>query len=244
MKRNVVSFRQIMWRTASLFLVAGLLGACNKKDVEQTPVPAAGLMAFNLAPDKEAVGIALSGSMLPNGPLSFTGFNGVYQNIFVGSREIESFDYRTDSSLAKNSYDFEDGNYYSLFVVGNNGVYRNITVKDDVDSNATTDKAYLRFVNAIPDSSAPLVNITSSGTSVHDASATFASVSSFIPVNAGEVKISVNGGNSIGADRTLTLTNGSVYTVLLVGLPGATDEVKKVQIRYIVNGTVPSAPNK
>lgn len=227
-----------------LLLMTGFLSACNKDDVESTPIPAAGLMAFNLAPDKEPVGIALSGNTLPNGPLSYTSFNGRYQNIYVGSREIESYDFRTDSTLAKTTFNFENGNYYSLFVIGNNGVYQNVVATDDIDSNATAEKAYVRFINAIPDSSAPVVSITAGGTTVNEAPASFGQVSEFIPVNAGDIKIAVGNGSGISANRTFAVTNGSVYTALLIGVPGATDEMKKVQIRYIVNGTVPAATGK
>jgi len=238
MKKAFFSFRKTIPVIGAVLLTVVLV-ACNKKDAVTTRIPAAGLMVFNLAPDKDGIGVALSGNILNNTPLSYTSFNGNYQNIYTGTRNIESFDL-TDSVFASSTFTFEDNNLYSLFVTGNNGVYKNITVKDDVDSNATADKAYIRYINAIPDSSAPVVRITAGGTEVAGAASSFSSVSNFIPVAGGDVKIAVTNGSTISADRSVSLENGKVYTALLIGVPGATDEARKVQIRYILNGSVPA----
>ena len=238
MKKAFFSFRKTIPVIGAVLLTVVLV-ACNKKDAVTTRIPAAGLMVFNLAPDKDGIGVALSGNILNNTPLSYTSFNGNYQNIYTGTRNIESFDL-TDSVFASSTFTFEDNNLYSLFVTGNNGVYKNITVKDDVDSNATADKAYIRYINAIPDSSAPVVRITAGGAEVAGAASSFSSVSNFIPVAGGDVKIAVTNGSTISADRSVSLENGKVYTALIIGVPGATDEARKVQIRYILNGSVPA----
>lgn len=226
-----------------LVLVAGVLAACNKKDAVETHVPAAGLMVFNLAPDKDGIGVALSGNPINSMPLGYTSYNGNYRSIYTGQRGIEVFDLR-DSVFATSSFTFEDGNLYSLFVTGNNGVYKTITVKDDVDSSATSDKAYIRYINAIPDSSAPVVTVTAGGTKVTEGAASFNTVSQFSPVAAGDIKIAVSNGGNISTDRTITLESGKVYTALIIGVPGATDDLKQVQIRYVQNGVIPENTEK
>ena len=243
MKKAFFSFHRTIPVFGAVLLAVVLLVACNKKDAVTTRIPASGLMVFNLAPDKDGIGVALSGNLLNNNPLSYTSFNGNYQNIYTGTRNIESFDL-TDSVFASSTFTFEDNNLYSLFVTGYNGVYKNITVKDDVDSNATADKAYIRYINAIPDSSAPVVSITAGGTEVAGEAASFTSVSNFIPVAGGDVKITVNNGSTISTDRLVSLENGKVYTALLIGVPGATDDTRKVQIRYVLNGSVPVESGK
>lgn len=243
MKKALFSFQRIIAIAGAVVLIAGLVSACNKSDSVGTRIPAAGLMAFNLAPDKDGIGIALSGNMLNNTPLYYTNYNGHYQNIYTGAREIEVFDF-SDSVFAKSNFTFEDNKYYSLFVTGNNGVYDAITAKDDIDTAASAEKAHIRYINAIPDSSAPVVTITSGGSDVSNTPAPFKSITPFVAVNAGDVKITVSNGMNISTDRTIALENGKVYTALLVGVPGATDDVKKVQIKYIVNGSVPTATEK
>lgn len=241
MKKTFFSFRSSIPVVIAAVFAVGLLSACNKKDAVATHIPSAGIMVFNLAPDKDGIGVTLSGNLLNSTPLGYTDFNGTYQSIYTGTRDIQSFDLR-DSVLASSSFTFDDNNFYSVFVTGDKGAYRNIAVKDDIDSNATADKAYIRYINAIPDSSAaPVVSITSGGTNVSQVSAPFNTVSNFIPVNGGDVTIAASNGSNISTDRTLTLENGKVYTVLIVGVPGETDNERKIQIRYVVNGSVPAA---
>jgi hypothetical protein len=242
MKKTIFSFRALVPVVAVMF-VAVLLGACNKKDAVVTHIPSAGILVFNLAPDKDGIGVTLSGNLLNSTPLGYTDFNGNYQNIYTGTREIQSFDFR-DSSMASSTFTFDDGNYYSLFVTGDKGSYKNITVKDNIDSNATADKAYIRYINAIPDSSSPVVSITSGDSSVAQSPAAFNTVSDFIPVSAGDINIAASNGSTISTDRTLTVENGKVYTILIVGVPGDTDNARKVQIRYVVNGSLPAATAK
>lgn len=242
MKRSF-SFSRIMAAMGLFVLVAGVFAACNKKDTVETHIPAAGLMVFNLAPDKDGIGVALSGNLINNMPLGYTSYNGNYRSIYTGQRGIEVFDLR-DSVFATSSFTFEDGNLYSLFLTGNDGVYKTITVKDDVDSNATSDKAYIRYINAIPDSSAPVVTVTAAGTNVSQGAASFNTVSQFTPVSPGEVKVAVSNGGNISADRSITLESGRVYTALIIGVPGATDDLKKVQIRYVQNGVIPESVEK
>ena len=239
MQKANFSLKRLFIYSSIAILLTGFLTACDKDlDDDNTPVPSAGLMVFNLVPDREAIGVALSGNAIGNAPLEYTSFNGAYQRIFIGARDIETFDFRTDSLLAKTNFSFEDSSFYSVFVVGSNGKYNNITVEDEVDSNATADRAYIRYINAIPDSSAPVVTIEAGGNNVADGPAAFGEVTEFTPINGGDVTIAVSNGSSISANRTISLENGKAYTALLVGLPDATDTTQKVQIRYIENGTV------
>jgi hypothetical protein len=224
-------------------LMTFVFAACNKKDAVETHIPSAGLMVFDLAPDKDGIGVALSGNLINTMPLGYTSYSGTYRNIYTGNREIEVFDLR-DSVFAKSSFNFEDGNLYSLFVTGNNGNYKAITVKDDVDSSATADKAYVRYINAIPDSSAPNVTITAGGSTVSEGMASFNTVSPFTAVTPGDIKIAVSNGGNIATDRTVTVESGKVYTALVIGVPGATDDLRKVQIRYVQNGVIPSTTKK
>ena len=116
----------------------------------------AGLMAFNLSPDKPAIGIALSGSNLTNAALGYTNYTGGYLNIYSGSRTIEAYDAGGGNTFTASDYNFEQNKYYSLFIVGKDSAYRNIVVNDQLDSlSANSGKAFIRYVNAVPDSSRP-----------------------------------------------------------------------------------------
>lgn len=235
-------------RVVSLFVVvaglSALLVACNKDLNDSPPPPASGVMVLNLAPDQDAIGLALSSNLLTSTPLSYTNFSGSYRRVYAGQHELSVYDFRRDSILAKGNFDFAVDKLFSVFVTGNKGVYTPVVVEDEVDSTASAEKAYVRYINAIPDSSAPRVNVTQGGTPVFDATASFRTVSPFVAVNEGSLDVSVNNNGNISASRTISLQKGRVYTALLIGDPAASDTTRKVQIRYIENGAVAQSENK
>lgn len=217
---------------------AFIFTACSKDDDDNVNTPVARLMAFNLVPDKQGVSIALSNNFITSTPITYTGFTGTYLNIFTGSRQIQTYDYNTTNVLATSNFTFNDSSFYSLFVVGANGTYRNLVVEDNFDGlSNTSGKAYVRYINAIPDSSQPLVTVAAGGTNVINTNAGYASSSNFVEVNPGSVVITVDNDALIDATRTITLEANKVYTVLLVGVPGQTGD-QAVQIRFIENGSL------
>lgn len=237
MKKIFFSARVPLFAVIGMLVAGGLFTACKKSnDIPNTPV--AGLMAFNLAPDKPAVRIKLSGSDLLQSPLTYTGFTGGYSSIYTGARNIETFG---DSSVpfASASYSFEPNKYYSLFVTGNNGTYNNLVVLDNFDSlSANSGQAYIRYINAIPDSSKPLVHITAGSSTIFNTNAGFSSVSEFAAVPPGELNIGLTNEGTINTSRIITVEQKKVYTILLLGNPAATDTTTKVQIRFVENGSL------
>jgi hypothetical protein len=223
--------------------MAGVLfTACLKdKDNDNNDIPAAGLMAFNLAPNQQSVVVTLSGNTLTQTPLGYTNYTGGYQPIYVGNRSVQAFDYPNNSPLASTNFTFGQDKYYSLFVVGYADSYRNVVAVDSIDSLPVNGSAYIRYINAITDSvNASNVTITAGGNNIVNESAAYASVSEFKPVNAGEVSVLVKNNNGVDANRSFTVEQNKIYTVLLTGVPGTTDENNKVQIKYVSNGTLTS----
>ena len=232
--------KKISSYVAGLLIAVFVFAACKKNDTVNTRIPAAGLMAFNLVPDKNAIGVTLSGNDLTGAPINFNGFTGAYLPVYVGASLVNSIDAATGSTLASVSQTFSDSMYYSLFVVGKTGNYRNIIVNDSLNKlTVSSGNAFVRFINAIPDSAvSPTVVIASGDSNSFNTNAPFGTVSPFATIKAGSIDIKVNGSDSIAASRTITVEESKVYTILLSGMPGATDTTKSVQIKYITNGTV------
>lgn len=216
-------------------LLAGVLfTSCKKSNFNTENPDVAGLMAFNLSPDKTVV-VGLSNNLLTNSPLAFTNYTGGYLRIYPGERTLVSYDYNTEDSLASTTYIFEAKKYYSAFVVGADDAYQNVIVHDNFDSlSGSSGNAYIRYINAIPGSANASVTITAGGTPVNS-NAAFASVSEFTAVTPGNVTIAVSEGSNINASRTIATEQKKVYTVLLV--PGA-NTTDPAQIKFIVNGTL------
>ncbi len=239
MKKVFLFAKQNLLAFTLLLSLSVLFAACSKnKDITRTP--AAGLMTFNLAPDQDAIGIALDGNNLTNAPLAYTNFSGIYNSVFTGNRQVSTYSYFSGSTLSVANQAFVDSSYYSMFFVGTDGHYDNLIVKDNLDSLPSgTGQAFIRYVNAIIDSvSVPMVDINVAGNDVFNSTAPFKTVSNFKGVSPGQVAIGVSDGSAINASRDITVDEGKVYTILLVGMPQATDTARKVAIKFIQNGTI------
>jgi hypothetical protein len=235
--KHVFSFRRNLLVAGSILLAGIVFTACNKSNFDNDGnSQVAGLMAFNLAPEKSAIGISLSGSNLTNVPLTYSAYTGTYLGIYPGSRIVESYD-NSGWSVASPAFTFEPDKYYSVFVAGANDSYRNIIVQDNFDSlSGTSGQAYIRYINAIPDSAMPMVSITANGTFLISEQIPFAGISEFKAVAPGQVNFDINNGGTIDADRTITVEQRKVYTILLIGKPGAT--TNGVEIKFVENGTL------
>lgn len=231
-------------RMSTIIAIAGFLlaiilfSSCSKDD--KTPRPdVAGLMAFNLTLDKPLIGVALSGNRI-NTALTYTSYTGGYVGIFPGTRSTSAIDASTNNIFASEMYTYEPNKYYSLFVIGINGTYKNMIVNDNLDSlSGIAGKSYIRYINAIPDSSMPMVTIHDDEKEVVNDNPMFSTVSAFVPVKSGSVKIDIDNGSTIQAERTINLEEQKTYTVLFIGNPASNGTTKdSVQIRYVVNGTL------
>ena len=223
------------WPLYGLMLSVVLFAACKKdNDTVTVHQPAAGLMAFNLAADKSPIGFTLSSNPLGNSPINYGGYTGVYLPVYVGTREVRSFDYNTGSTIALSSQEFKDSSLYSVFLTGANGSYKNLVTTDDYSLvKPTTGKAWVRYVNAITDST----NVPSISIGEGSETAGYATASPFKAVNAGSLNVAANNGGGINVSRTINVEENKVYTILFAGQPGQTDSTKSVNIKYVLNGT-------
>lgn len=229
MKRIATRRALLLFGAAFLALAAGC-----KKNNDHNPQPqVAGLMAFNLAPDQPLTGISLSGSHLL--PLPYTSYTGGYIRIYPGSRSTASYQVSNGNTLATTTYNYAPGKYYSLFVMGADSSYRNVVVNDGLDTlSGTAGQSYIRYVDAITDSSSS--NVTAG--SAINAQARFGDVSDFMKIAQGSTAVSISNGGNINATRTINLQEGKIYTVLFLGNPSGTGAADSVQIRYVENGTL------
>ena len=217
-----------------------VFSACKKSNVnnDNTDQQVAGLMAFNLVPDK-TVAFTIGGNVLPGSPLVFNSYTGTYLPVYPGYRTVEAFDYSGNTSLASASDSFAVGKYYSVFVLGTGGNYQNVLVNDNVDGlSSASGQAYIRYIHAINGSANAAVTI--SGSSANNSNIAFGNVSDFIAVTPGSTTITVIDGSTVNVNRTITTEAKKVYTVLLSSGATSTDPA---QIKYITNGVLDDATN-
>lgn len=232
-------FSSMRMSLAAVGLSVVLFASCSKSNGDVVEPQAAGLMVFNLVSDKPAgIGVTLNNNSISTVPFAYAGFTGGYLSLYPGSYVIQSFDANGYSSpLTSSSNGLQPKKFYSLFVTGANGVYSNVFSEDHYDSlSSTNGQAYIRYINAIPDSSDPRVTITAGGNTIANGATNYQSVSQFAQVAPGQVTIAINNDGNIQATRTITLEAQKAYTVLLIGVPGSTDAATAVQIKFIENG--------
>ncbi len=160
--------------------------------------------------------------------------------MYTRESQLGAFDPSSDSLFTKNTVTLDTSKYYSMFVVGTAGAYKNVIVKDNFDLiPPTSDQSFVRFINAVTDSVKPLtVKVTAGAIDVVSEDAAFGTVSEFVPVTPGEITVDIRNEGGATSNRKFTLESKKIYTILLMGQPGATDADKQVQIRYINNGTL------
>lgn len=238
MKNKMCSVVQNKFLYLALFSVVAF-SACKKESVPATPT--SGLMAFNLIPDSTAfpVVFVLNNSSITNTPLSYSNYTGSYLPVYSGPRTLAVYKANSDSMLATANYTFDANKYYSAFALGANGNYKNMIVEDNLDSlSASSGNAFIRYVNAIPDSSAQKITVSAGGTNEVTTNTHYGDVSDFIGIAPGDMTMNISNDSTISANKTVTLVKNQVYTFLLTGMTHATDTAKAVKIRYIVNGTL------
>ena len=240
MKKFMNLLRKNLLPITGIFLVALLFGSCKKKDVDNIRTPAAGLMAFNLIPNQGGIGVAIGSNSLTPQALYFNNFTGVYKAVYTGERSLESYSFGSGSTLAKEPHTFKDSSYYTVFVMGANNVYSNVFVEDKLENIPSEDKmkTFVRFVNAVPDSSNSKVTISAGGVDAFNSISAYKEVSQFKEIASGDVIVKMDNESTIDKSRTIKLEKGKVYTVLLTGMPESTNTDFEIDIKFIVNASL------
>lgn len=236
--KKLISLKKIGLTLAAFLTFAVLFSACKK--TESTRIPQAGLMAFNLVPDQAGIGVAIDNRSILNGPLPYTNFTAGFVGVHPGTRELTSFVFSGGTTMETSPQNFKDSLYYSVFVMGTEGNYKNVFVEDPLDSlDATAEKAFVRYVNGVTGDDETTVSITSESAVVFNGTDEMGKVSDFKEVTPGTISVTVtNPGRDGSVTRDLEVAKNGVYTVLVIGTPGSADEDKDVQIRMAHYGNV------
>lgn len=224
----------------TLLVFAGIiLFVSCKKDIHHSSDPKASVMAFNLTIDRPSIGYLISNTYLTDEPLAYLNST-VYLPVFSGSAKVKLFDATTDTILSNTSFTFGEKKYYSIFAVGARHHYKNIIVNDSFPSlHDSSGKAYVRFVNAIPDSSTATISALSPADSVLlSIFSSYTSVSAYKEITPGSVTFKLDAKGFFSIKSAFAIEENKSYTLLLTGMYGEKDPAKSVRIRCLLNGAV------
>ena len=217
-----------------------LFTACKKNDKNIQQPDAAGMMAFNLAADQGNIGFRIGQNIFTQNPLAFGNYTANYRPIYTGNRRVESFSYSNGAILDTATANIENDKYYSSFLFGRNGTYKQVVVKDALDTLPFKEnKAYVRMVNAYTESNftPAIVYTLSDNSQIASLPIAYAAVSQFVEVPAGEIKVDAKFSDETKSSRTINFEANKIYTLLLLD-NASLDPTANPEIKFIVNGFI------
>lgn len=237
MKRQNNFFR-LSALLAGVLMVSAILFTSCKKD-NPVHVPAAGLMVFNLVPDQQGIDVTADNNRLFNTPLRYFNYSGNYLPLYTGNRTLQSYAVGNTTTLTTTTATLADSAYYSLFIMGVDGAYKSVFVQDKLDSlPVSTGNAFIRYVNGITGEDDHGIMIEKGSDQIFDGMNKPGYVSSFKEVTPGDINVSVSNEGLEPITRDIPVVKDGIYTILIAGVPNATDTSKTIKIKYIQNGVI------
>lgn len=207
-----------------------LISACGKSDTEVTEYGSFSI--YNASPTSATYDVYLNGSKLNSAALPYAG--GVkYTQLTAGSYETKfTVATETASVYTKTGITVSNTSFSTLYLIGTPGNLQGLLLNDNF-AGASTDKAYVRFVNLSPDATALDLGIKDATSNLVTSKA-YQDFSGFVAVEAGAkvLEIKQTGTTTVKATVDRTFVNGSFYTVIAGGkvTPGTNERSFNGQI--------------
>lgn len=208
-------------------LLTGLLSSCLKDKNNYVELPPAALITvINASPDSQPLDFYLDRNLANPAPIRY-GHILDYTRAYTGARVASFYVAGTQQKIAADTINLDANNYYSLFL-SNSANTPDITLLKDTLSKPAAGMATIRFVNL--SSNTPAVDLDIQGGSVLATNKTYKSYSAFMPVEGNKsmtFEVKQTGTNTVLVSLSnISLQTGSIYTIWLHGLSGATDQTK------------------
>lgn len=236
---KLMNFRAL---TAMLmFLASGVIfSSCNKmNDNDDNNAAVAGVMGFNMAPDQDAIVMTLDGNAISNSPLGYNNYTGMYVAVYAGNRTFRTYNVNGSIPLTETGVSLDTNKYYSVYFLGTSGNYKHVFAEDKFDEmSGSNGKAYIRYIQAITDSTPSRVRITGGGNTWVDEDAGYSQTSAFVAVDPGELNIDLSNSADVDVSRTITVEAKKVYTILFMGISDSNNPELAEQIKFVTNGSL------
>jgi len=171
-----------------------------------------------------------------SGPLSFGSSINYFQRT-PGAHTVKFTTASSTDALISKSITLEANKAHSLFLINKSSNMDYLLIPDQLNS-ATSDKAFVRFINLSPDAPALNLNVKDVETALI-ADKAFKAVSNFIETEAKFYTFQLKNKSTNAAvgenDLTFELKAGKAYTIMAVGLLTAGDGDQKIQIKVVTN---------
>ena len=223
--------QQILKSRAGIVGMIGLLAlsfsSCIKnKNNEADTTPVALMSVINLSPGSQPLDFYLDNNKANTSAFGFA--DGLdYIRAYTGKRTATFYVSATQTKLKSDTMTLGANKAYTLFLANLPATPEFVLLRDTLTQPAA-DKAGIRFINLSPN--APAVDFAIKGGAVLATNRSFKGYTIFVPV-AGNTKITLEirqaGTTTVLASLSdITPKTGSLYTIWLQGLSGATDQTK------------------
>jgi hypothetical protein len=209
-------------------LLAAMFSSClkNHDNDANVNVPYALVTVINTSPNSLAQDFYLDNNRANVAPIVYV--DGLdYIRAYTGKRTAAFYNTGTQTKIKSDTVTLKADQYYSVYLANVITSPDIVILKDNIVKPATG-MATIRFVNLSPN--APAADLAIKGGAVLVSNKAYKGASDFVPVNGNAtytLEVRQTGTSTVLASiNTASLQSGSVYTVWLQGLAGATDQTK------------------
>ena len=203
-----------MARTLCLAALVLFMASCLDDDDSQNQVtPVAYVSIYHASPNAPELDVIVDDRQVNR--LDFTDYTG-YLNFYTGERNFRINPFNASNSLIDTTITFNDGAFYSVFIVNDLPNVEALALRDS--TNAPADgKAKIRFINLSPDAGAS--DVTDGDSSLFQ-TREFKKPSNFVEVDAASssfVLQPAGGGDELVTVSDVNLRPGRFYTIIARG---------------------------
>ncbi|TCC97110.1 DUF4397 domain-containing protein [Pedobacter hiemivivus] len=197
----------------AIFLFGLTLASCSK---ETESVAYSYLSIANASPTLGTYNIYLDGTKYnTSGAVAFGGVI-TYSSLTAGDHTLSFTTESSSNVLTSKTVSLEDNEAYSAFLIDKGDKQEVLLVKDEM-TVASTEKAFIRFINLSPDAPALDLSVSDGETLISDKAYKSASAFQAIDPKVYSFELKANGiVKALLADQTLTA--GKYYTIISRGL--------------------------
>jgi hypothetical protein len=215
-------------------LLSLLLTSCLKDNSTYFNPPVALVSFFQASPDEPALDLYFNNNRVNWNPISY-GSGLDYFRAYAGQRTAIFYMQNTMNKIFSDTLSLKPNAVYSIFLT-NTPATPDFVVLNDTINQPANNTASIRFINLSPD--APAVDLALNDT-VKISNKTYRGHSSFIPVAGNKTynfEVLQKGTTTVLATlANVSLTTGSVYTIMLTGLSTGTTSADKLSVYYVSN---------
>jgi len=230
MNTNYTKFSFKTFYTLFGIALVALASACGKSETQVTEYGS--LSIYNASPSTATYDVYINGSKLNGVALPYAG--GVkYTQLPTGNYEAK-FTIATDAAsiYTKNGIAVGSNSFSTLYLTGTSGNFDGLLVSDNF-SGASTDKAYVRFINLSPDATALDLRIKDATANLAS-NQSFKGNSAFVAVDAGTkvFEIKETSASIVKTTVEASVANGKFYTIIAGGkvTPSANERLFNAQV--------------